>query len=237
MPSTSLQNTTNGSKPKPRINKTTRSLPTSKSSSVTSNVVPLVDHSRNPSPFSDSKHFVCSTCHKCIFNTNHDACITKLLKEVNSSKVKSHKTRNSNKLVEQKSHTQQPSRQIFTRHMFSPNKSSVVYKKTAARFDLRWKPTGKILNNVGLRWVPIGKILTSSTSKADSESTHANMTELESLFCPLFDEYFNGENQVVSMSSAVTTTDASDKCQQQLDSTSSTSTLATTVTVNGNFDM
>nr|GEZ86388.1 hypothetical protein [Tanacetum cinerariifolium] len=84
MHSTRLQNTNNGSKPKLRINKTTRNLPTSKSSGVTSNIVPLVDHYRNSSSFLDSKHFVCSTCHKCVFNANHDACTTKLLKEVNS---------------------------------------------------------------------------------------------------------------------------------------------------------
>ncbi|GJZ93949.1 hypothetical protein Tco_0666152 [Tanacetum coccineum] len=47
---------------------------------------------------------------------------------------------------------------------------------------------------------------------------------------------FNEENQVVSKSSAVTTVDASDKRQQQPDTTSSTSTLATTVTADGNFD-
>ncbi|GJZ00671.1 hypothetical protein Tco_0518100 [Tanacetum coccineum] len=61
--------------------------------------------------------------------------------------------------------------------------------------------------------------------------------DLDLLFGPLFDEYFNGENQVVLKSSAVTTTDASNKRQQQPDSTSSTSTLATTVTANGNFDL
>ncbi|GJS21216.1 hypothetical protein Tco_0449848 [Tanacetum coccineum] len=64
-----------------------------------------------------------------------------------------------------------------------------------------------------------------------------SMLELESLFGPLFEEYFNGENQVISKSSAVTTADASDKHQQQTDSASSTSTLATTVTIDGNFDM
>ncbi|GKE42363.1 hypothetical protein Tco_1469647, partial [Tanacetum coccineum] len=58
---------------------------------------------------------------------------------------------------------------------------------------------------------------------------------LESLFNPLFDEYFNEENQVVSKSFAVTTVDASDK--RQPDSTSSTSTQATTVTVDVNFDL
>ncbi|GJY85954.1 hypothetical protein Tco_0499980 [Tanacetum coccineum] len=280
MHSTRLQNTTNGSKQKPRSNnQTTRSLPASKSSCVTSNVVPLVDHSRNSSPYSNSKHFVCSTCHKCVFNANHDACITKLLKEVNSCKVKSHKTRNSNKPIEQKRHTQQPGRQIFTGH--------------------------RILNNVGLRWVPTGKIFTSCTSKADSESTHGSKVDISKIreckqtldlsagtsltgqqkqridfsaglepqwqitfehngssIAPQcqrssyskndkhnvddrvgksirssFDEYFNGENQVVSKSSAVTTADASDKHQQQPDSTSSTSTLATTVSTDGNFDL
>ncbi|GKB27222.1 hypothetical protein Tco_0866623 [Tanacetum coccineum] len=60
---------------------------------------------------------------------------------------------------------------------------------------------------------------------------------LESLFGPLFDEYFNGENLVVSKSSAVTTVDASNKRQQQPDSNSSTLTLATSVTADGNFDL
>ncbi|GJR79364.1 hypothetical protein Tco_0150149 [Tanacetum coccineum] len=64
-----------------------------------------------------------------------------------------------------------------------------------------------------------------------------SMIELECLFDPLFDEYFNGENQVVSKSSAVTTDDASDKRQQQLDSTSYTSILETTVTTDENLDL
>nr|GEZ20514.1 hypothetical protein [Tanacetum cinerariifolium] len=67
-----------------------------------------------------------------------------------------------------------------------------------------------------------------------------SMIELESIFGPLFDEFFNGENQVVSKSSAVTTADTSNKRQQQPDSTSSalsTSTLATTVTADGNIDL
>ncbi|GJU13544.1 hypothetical protein Tco_1135940 [Tanacetum coccineum] len=64
-----------------------------------------------------------------------------------------------------------------------------------------------------------------------------SMIELESLFGVLFEKYFNGENQVVSKSSAVTTANASDKRQRLPDSTSSTSTLARTVTADGNFDL
>ncbi|GJX15372.1 hypothetical protein Tco_0216204 [Tanacetum coccineum] len=241
MPTARFQSTADDSKLKPRNNnQTPRSLPVSKSSCVTITDVPNADHSKSSSSFSDSKNFVCSTCHKCVFNANHDACITKLLKEVNSrAKIQSHKTRNSNK------------------------------PKTSPRSDLRWKTTGRIFKSVGLRWIPIGKLFDSCTSKFDSKLTHGlnvdilniheckqtldvsagtsiNVqkeqsldlsAELESLFGHLFDEYLNGENQVVSKSSAVTTTDASDKRQQQLDLTSSTSTLATTVTANGNFDL
>ncbi|GJW01179.1 hypothetical protein Tco_1556430 [Tanacetum coccineum] len=96
MHTTSLQNTTNGSKPKPRSNnQTSRSLPIPKSSRRMLNSVPLVDHSRNSNSFSDSKHFFCSTCQKCVFNANHDDCITKFLKEVNfRAKVQSPKSIN-----------------------------------------------------------------------------------------------------------------------------------------------
>ncbi|GJW52300.1 ribonuclease H-like domain-containing protein [Tanacetum coccineum] len=149
---------------------------------VTITVVPKADHSKSSSSFSDSKQFVCSTCHKYVFNANHDACITKLLKEVNSrAKIQSHKTRNSNKPVDQKSHTQKPGRQIFTGHRFSPNKTSAVYEKTSPRSDLRWKPTGRIFKSVGLRWIPTGKLFDSCTSKVDSEPPHGSNVDIPNI--------------------------------------------------------
>ncbi|GJV26067.1 hypothetical protein Tco_1378762 [Tanacetum coccineum] len=172
MHTTSLQNTANGSKPNPRSNnQISRSLPVSKSSCGMSNGVSLVDHSRNSSSFSDSKHFVCSTCHKCVFNANHDNCITKFLKEVDSrAKVQSPKTRNKNKPVEPKSHTQKPGRQIAIGQRFSPKKSSAVHEKpNTPRSCLRWKPTGRIFKIAGLRWIPTGKMFTDNTTKVDSE--------------------------------------------------------------------
>ncbi|GJV58495.1 hypothetical protein Tco_1459500 [Tanacetum coccineum] len=154
MPYVRLPNTTNGSTPNPkRTSQTSRSLPTSKSSCVTITVVPKADHSRNFGSF----------------NANHNACITKLLNEVNSRKVKPHKTKNSNNPVEQKSHTQKPGRQISSGHRFSPKKTSTVYEKTSPRSCLRWKPTSKIFTSVGLRWIPTGKLFDSCTSKVDSE--------------------------------------------------------------------
>ncbi|GJW33190.1 hypothetical protein Tco_0053222 [Tanacetum coccineum] len=179
MPTVRLQNTANGSTPNPkRSNQTSRSLPTSKSSCVTITVVPKADHSRNSSSFSNSKHFFCSTCHKCVFNANHDACITKLLNEVNSRKVKPHKTKNSNNPVEQKSHTQKLGRQIFLGHRFSPKKTSDVYEKTSPRSCLRWKPTGKIFTTVGLKWIPTRKLFDSCTCKVDSEPPNGSNDDI-----------------------------------------------------------
>ncbi|GKA67970.1 hypothetical protein Tco_0767887 [Tanacetum coccineum] len=175
-------------------------------------VVPKADHSKSSSSLVDSKHFVCSTCHKCVFNANHDACITTFLKEVNSrATIQSNKTRHSNKPVKQKSHNQKP------------------------------KPTGRIFKTIGLRWIPRGKILASCTSKDNREPIHGSNEDILNIH-----EYkqtldlsagtsltsqqkqridFSEDNQVVSKSSVVTTADASDKRQQQPDSTSSTSTL------------
>ncbi|GJW95311.1 hypothetical protein Tco_0174983 [Tanacetum coccineum] len=92
--------------------------------------------------------------------------------------------------------------------------------------------------NHSTRSLPVSKsscVTITVVPKADHSKS--SMIELESLFGHLFDEYFNGVNQVVSKSSVVTTADASVKRQQQPDSTSSTSTLATTVTTDGNFDL
>nr|GEX16385.1 histone-lysine N-methyltransferase, H3 lysine-9 specific SUVH4-like [Tanacetum cinerariifolium] len=299
-----FQSTTDDSKPKPRsTNHSYRSLPISKSSCVTITTMPKSNHSKSPSSFSDPTRFFCSTCNKYVFNANHYACITKLLKEVNSrAKIQSHKTRDRNKPVDQKSHTQIPGRLIFTGHTFSPNKTSAVYEKISPRSDLRWKPTGRIFKSVGLRWLPTGNLFDSCTSKTESEPSHGSnvdisniheckqtldlsagtsinvskeqsfdvsagilwnvnkenlrprntmstevpstdtivmtsMIELESLFDPSFDEYSDGENRVVSKPSAVTTANTSDKRQQQPDLTSSTSSLAITVSADGNFDL
>ncbi|GKA68257.1 hypothetical protein Tco_0768174 [Tanacetum coccineum] len=63
MPSARSQSTSNDCKPKPRSNtQTSRNWLASKSSFVTTKIVPIAEHSRNFRNFSDSKHFVCSTC-------------------------------------------------------------------------------------------------------------------------------------------------------------------------------
>nr|GEY05914.1 hypothetical protein [Tanacetum cinerariifolium] len=106
---------------------------------------------------------------KCVFNGNHDHCVTKLLNEVNSrAKVPSNKTTNKNKPVEHISFSKKPERKILIGHRFSIKKTSTVHEKTMIPC-LRWKQTGRIFKIVGLRWVPSGKIFDSSTTKVDSE--------------------------------------------------------------------
>ncbi|GJU63689.1 putative ribonuclease H-like domain-containing protein [Tanacetum coccineum] len=198
IPSARLQSTANGSKPKPMI---------------------MNQMTRNW-PTSKSS---------CLTITDVPKADHSRISKVNScAKVQSNKTRNSNKPVEQKSHSQKPGRQIFIGNRVSPNKSSVVYEKISPRSCLRWKPTSRILKTVGLR----------------NDSYNVN-DKADSLFGPMFDEYLNGENQVVSKSSAVTTADASDKRQQQqepltrldIQTTPEPSTSASTVTANGNFEV
>ncbi|GJW41134.1 hypothetical protein Tco_0066979 [Tanacetum coccineum] len=65
-------------------NQTSRNWPASKSSDATLKVVQKAYHFRNSSSFSDSKNFVFSTCQKCVFNADHDACVTNFLRDVNS---------------------------------------------------------------------------------------------------------------------------------------------------------
>ncbi|GJU04917.1 hypothetical protein Tco_1121347, partial [Tanacetum coccineum] len=113
---------------------------------------------------------------------------------------------------------------------FSPNKTSVVYEQTSPRSNLRWKLSGRIFKSVGLRWIPTGKTFDSCTGKVNSKLTHGSNVDI--LNIPVC-------KQTLDLSAVFrcSTADASDKRQQQPDSTSSTSTLATSVTADGNFDL
>nr|GFB42275.1 Gag-Pol polyprotein [Tanacetum cinerariifolium] len=136
-----FQSATADSKPKPRsTNHSSRSLPMSKSSCVTMPAMPKADHSKSPSSFSDHTRFFCSTCNKCVFNANHDACITKLLKEVNSrTEIQSHKTRDRNKPVDQKSHTQipgrNPSQPVRTRRQLESDAEMCMFALIVSRTE------------------------------------------------------------------------------------------------------
>nr|GEX87359.1 hypothetical protein [Tanacetum cinerariifolium] len=98
---------------------------------------------------------------KCVFNANHDHCVTKFLNEVNSrAKVSPNTITNINKPVEQTSVVKKPERQIPKGLSFSIKKTSVVHEKTMnPRSCLRRKPTGKFFKTIGLRWIPTERYL------------------------------------------------------------------------------
>ncbi|GJR62564.1 hypothetical protein Tco_1504726 [Tanacetum coccineum] len=159
-----------------------------------------------------------------------------------------------------KGHRFSPNKNSVVYEKTSP-RADLRWKPTGKIFKsvgLRWIPTGKLFDsctsnvdselkhglNVDIvniqeckQTLDVSAGTSINVQKEQSLYLSADMIKLESLFGHLFNEYLNGENQVVSKSSVVTTADASDKRQQQLDSTSSTSTLATTVTADGNFDL
>ncbi|GJV89032.1 hypothetical protein Tco_1532970, partial [Tanacetum coccineum] len=190
MHTTSLQNTTNGSKTKPRSNnQTSRSFLVPKSSREMLNGVPLVDYSWNSSSFSDSKHFVCSTCQKCVFNANHDDCRTKFLKEVNSrAKVQSAKSRNNIKPVKRIHNVNKPKRWISKGYRFSPNKSSAV-------------------------WIPTGKMFTDNTTKVDNEPPNGSNDDITNPYeC---DQTLNVSAGTLNLSAGLALQRQNDVCSHQ----------------------
>nr|GEW44611.1 retrovirus-related Pol polyprotein from transposon TNT 1-94 [Tanacetum cinerariifolium] len=62
------------------------------------------------------------------------------------------------------------------------------------------------------------------------ETVTTSLNELDMLFSPMFDEYFNGSTLVVSESSVVSTTDAFDKRHQQSTNPSTSTTIDADIT-------
>ncbi|GJT94232.1 hypothetical protein Tco_1083077 [Tanacetum coccineum] len=205
MPSARSQCIANGSKPKPRIiNQKSRNSPASKNSCVTTKTVPIAEHSRNSRNFSDSKYFVCSTCQKCVFNANHDACVTKFLNRVNSrAKVPSHKITTRYKPVEQISIAKKPERQIPTGHssnLAPPRQMTSIDNNTSGLAPQLQKTfdhnRSELRNHYHINEPSSLKLVLNVSPLADK--TDSSQQELDFLFSPLFEEYFTARNQSVS---------------------------------------
>ncbi|GJU16101.1 hypothetical protein Tco_1144067 [Tanacetum coccineum] len=100
--------------------------------------------------------------------------------EVNSrAKVQSPKTRNINKPVEPKSHTQNLVGRLLKDKGFLPRSLPLCMRKqNTPRSCLRWKPTGRIFKIAGLRWIPTGKMFTDNTTKVDSEPPNGSNDDI-----------------------------------------------------------
>nr|GEZ33479.1 hypothetical protein [Tanacetum cinerariifolium] len=249
MPSARSKSTANGSKPMPRRNtQTSRNWPASKNSFVTTKIVSIPEHSRNSRNFSDSKHFVCSTCHKCVFSANHDSCVTKFLKEVNScARVPSKKTTNINEPIEQIGVPNKQERQIPTGHRLVP--TGKIFASSTTKVDseplngldaditnqYECKQTLDVSTELRLhdhsneqlssKLVPnvVPQADKTSTSRQESDSDNLDLVpqrqdvyssadadvpsqeELDMLFGPLYDEFFNtGSNPSTNIRSTST---------------------------------
>ncbi|GJX73562.1 hypothetical protein Tco_0312157 [Tanacetum coccineum] len=164
MPSARSQSTTNDSKPKPKINnQKSRDWPASKNGCITTKTVPIAEHSRNSSNLSDPKHFVCSTCQKCVFNANHDACVTKFLNKVNSRAKVPSCTLNSSADTS-----------------FNPKKEGLRVCSELGIHDHSNEPSSSKL---------VPKVIPPPDKTATSQQ------ELELLFSPMYEEYFNAGNR------------------------------------------
>ncbi|GJT84063.1 hypothetical protein Tco_1058405 [Tanacetum coccineum] len=136
---------------------------------------------------------VCVECGKCVFNSNHDACVSKYLNDVNA-KVVQRKMNKSvatphKKTVASDTTIQKPKsyfKELYentnkTWKWWIEKKCPLEYKwtqTTPSRPSLKWKPTGRIFSNVRLRWVPTGKLFNSCTGKVDCEPTHGSIVDI-----------------------------------------------------------
>ncbi|GKE79002.1 hypothetical protein Tco_1545122 [Tanacetum coccineum] len=184
-------------------------------------------------------------CKQCLVIDNHDICVLKYVNNMNSRA--DNQSANVTIRENQKKYkaNAKNSKELGSKGSLDSSRPS------KPRTYLRWIPTGRI-------FAICGKLTASSNTENKSEksvydnASTSNPSEpsrkgfsistsllgswkVYSIICSTNNS--NGENQVVSKSSAVSTADASDKRHQQQDSTSSTSTLATTITVDGNFDL
>ncbi|GJU27886.1 hypothetical protein Tco_1166507 [Tanacetum coccineum] len=139
---------------------------------------------------------VCYNVDNVVFNSNHDACVSKYLNDVNARTKKpkvvpisaSKPKRKTNKSVTTphkktvaSDTTIQKPKSYFKELYENTNKAWKwwIEKKcppeykwtqtTPSRPSLKWKPTGRI-SNVRLRWIPTGKLLNSYTGKVNSTS-------------------------------------------------------------------
>ncbi|GKB70626.1 hypothetical protein Tco_0932038 [Tanacetum coccineum] len=148
---------------------------------------------------------VCAECGKCVFNSNHDACVSRYLnvmnartkmpnvvpigdskpkRKANQSVATTHK-----KTVASDTTIQKP-KSYFKELYENTNKAwkwwiekncPSEYKwtqMTPSRPSLKWKPMGRIFSNVHFRWIPTRKLFNSCTGKVDNEPTHVSIVDI-----------------------------------------------------------
>ncbi|GJV36939.1 hypothetical protein Tco_1409416 [Tanacetum coccineum] len=119
---------------------------------------------------------VCPKCGKCVFNSNHDACVSKYLNDVNARTKKPKVVPISASKPKRKTN-----KSVATPHKKAVASDTTIQKPKSYFKELpslKWKPTGRIFSNVRLRWIPTGKLLNSCTGKVESEPTHGSNVDI-----------------------------------------------------------
>ncbi|GJW92274.1 hypothetical protein Tco_0169827 [Tanacetum coccineum] len=138
---------------------------------------------------------VCATCGKCVFNSNHNACVSKFLNDVNATtkkpKVETIITRQP-KSQANKSVATPPKKTVASESTIHKSKSyyRMLYEKT--RFNLSSVPSSS--NSLADCSTESYSLLTLDAQK--------HRTELDLLFGPLYDEFFTVGTSSVNKSSS-----------------------------------
>ncbi|GJY49844.1 hypothetical protein Tco_0439800 [Tanacetum coccineum] len=230
--STRVNNTAKTRRPHPRSNSNTDRVPSkSKSSCLSNNVEKIEENHRNSQNPKNQKHMssecnnitlairnakskiVCVMCKQCLVTANHDVCMLNYVNDMNSRA--DNQSDNVSIRENQKKHkaNAKKSKELGSKGSLASSRPSKP--KTC----LRWIPTGRI-------FAMCGKLTTSSNTENKSKksvcdnATTSNPSEPSSKGSPISTSLFGSIH----------------KRHQQQDSTSSTSTLATTIFADGNFD-
>ncbi|GKF26173.1 hypothetical protein Tco_0082067, partial [Tanacetum coccineum] len=174
-------------------------------SSISKNTKSVTAYNDSSNSRTSNVNVVCAECGKCVFNSNHDACVSKYLNDVNAKTkkpkgvpmsaskpkrkmIKSVATPHKKKVASNT--TIRKPKSYFKELYENTNKAWKwwIEKKcpseykwtqtTPSRPSLKWKPTGKIFSNVRLRWIPTRKLLNSYTCKVESEPTHGSNVDI-----------------------------------------------------------
>ncbi|GJT69413.1 retrovirus-related pol polyprotein from transposon TNT 1-94 [Tanacetum coccineum] len=145
-------------------------------SSISKKTKFVTAYNDNSNSRTSNVNVVCAECGKCVFNSNHDACVSKYLNDVNARTKKPKVVPISASKPKRKTN-----KSIATPHKKTVASDTTIQKPKSYFKELpslKWKPTGRIFSNVRLRWIPTGKLLNSCTGKVDSEPTHGSIVDI-----------------------------------------------------------
>ncbi|GKA38177.1 hypothetical protein Tco_0730728, partial [Tanacetum coccineum] len=111
---------------------------------------------------------VCVECGKCVFNSHHNACVSKYLNDVNARTKKP-------KVVPISA--SKPKRKM-NKSVATPHKKTVTSDTTIQKPKSYFKELYENTNKAWKWWIPTGKLLNSCTGKVESEPTHGSNVDI-----------------------------------------------------------